>query len=366
MTMHLDNFVYSFNSTFFFLQTNSTTGITCYKIPKREEFRVHYSINLIDTPGFKDHIDADSNFKINDMLQHLFENGDIKSLSVVCIALTSPIKLTEEQRFILQSIFDIFGNDITNIVIINTFNDSCDSPVVSILPHFGISCKNSFHFSINNADLFKQMLCKDNWVQKYAQFERFFAFIDACAKMPLSKTTDVLKMGKAIREYNQAIYESTSEYQKKEKSEFKNIEEELIKECRSETVINCHTCKTVCMPYDQYPWYINYFWWFFKLFKCFTYGCVKCKCGQKLGYHEKNQFVFSYVYRCKPVKKYIEDMKKRTEKNEKNNLNNENDDLQNQILKIKGDIEVLNSKALRQHSYEELEQSTSILKRKKV
>ena len=89
-------------------------------------------ITVIDTPGFGDTGGIEKDKKIPDKISKKFKN-DISHLNAICFVVQSTnAKLTLNQRYIFNSIMDLFGEDIKeNFVAMLTFcNIIDDNPVV--------------------------------------------------------------------------------------------------------------------------------------------------------------------------------------------------------------------------------------------
>ncbi|XP_059914086.1 uncharacterized protein LOC132462545 isoform X2 [Gadus macrocephalus] len=139
---------------------SQTSNVTVYKLNHREGFQIDYSLTIVDTPGFGDTRGIERNGLIVSQLQSLFsaEHG-VREIDAICVvAQASLARLTQTQKYVFDSVINIFGKDVAkNIRILVTFYNGTDPLVLKAINEYGVPClreKNGLpiHFKFNNAD----------------------------------------------------------------------------------------------------------------------------------------------------------------------------------------------------------------------
>ncbi len=104
-------------------QKNSiTSNITSYFIKSRRDHTVY---RLIDTPGFGDTGGVEKDNKIVEMVKHKFKSEIDSVHNILFLLKSSTTRVTHYQRYVFQSIMDLFNKNIApNFVFIFTFSDS--------------------------------------------------------------------------------------------------------------------------------------------------------------------------------------------------------------------------------------------------
>ena len=121
-------------------QTKSQTKvITAYTFHKEEGYPFHYSLTVIDTPGFGDTEGLERDKKITAQIKEFFcsENGIDQLHAVGFVVQSSQARLTPTQKYVFSAILSIFGKDIAgNIFLMTTFADGNEPQVLFEKPKF--------------------------------------------------------------------------------------------------------------------------------------------------------------------------------------------------------------------------------------
>jgi hypothetical protein len=113
---------------------SQTDSVTAYTLHHREGMAIPYSITLIDTPGYGDTRGIERDKEITKCI-HLFltqQEIQIDQIHAICfVAASADSRLTPTQRYVLDSVLSIFGEDVKeNIRLLVTFADNSTPPVV--------------------------------------------------------------------------------------------------------------------------------------------------------------------------------------------------------------------------------------------
>ncbi|KAK7171284.1 hypothetical protein R3I94_001278 [Phoxinus phoxinus] len=117
------------------------------------------SLTIIDTPGYVDTEELEKDREFSEYLGRLFSNKDgIRYIDAVCFVVkASKNRLSEKQRYILQSFLSLFGRDIeNNIVFLLTHSDGRrPTEALNVIKKAKIPCrryedKEPVHFLFNN------------------------------------------------------------------------------------------------------------------------------------------------------------------------------------------------------------------------
>lgn len=181
---------------------SQTKWITVYKIYPAEGSRLHYTLNIIDTPGFGDTRGVERDNVTVDQIRQLFSaKGDqgVLNIDAVCFIVKAPdARLTMVHEYIFSSIMSLFGKDIeTNICTLITFSDGAKPPVLASLNKSQLPFGLTFNF--NNSVLFAEnkesthnMLSPLFWEMGCSSFERFFEHISRLQTKSLCQTKNLL------------------------------------------------------------------------------------------------------------------------------------------------------------------------------
>lgn len=182
---------------------SQTEWVTVYKIVPQEGYRLDYTLNIIDTPGFGDTRGLDRDEKTIDQIRHLFSETGSKGLlyiDAVCFIVKAPdARLTASQLYIFRSIMSLFGKDIeSNICTLITFADGAEPPVIASLKAADIPYGRTFHFNnfalfAENRNLTPASLSPIFWAMGCNAFKQFFDEIYYFETRSLTQTKNVLK-----------------------------------------------------------------------------------------------------------------------------------------------------------------------------
>ncbi|XP_034006854.1 uncharacterized protein LOC117498817 isoform X2 [Trematomus bernacchii] len=143
---------------------SQTSEVTVYKINHQEDFRIPFSLTIVDTPGFGDTRGIQRDEEIKEQLRNLFsaEHG-VSEIDAVCfVAQASLARLTATQKYVFDAVLSIFGKDVEeNIQVLVTFADGQRPPVLEAIKASGVPCPKTkhglpVHFKFNNSALFAQ------------------------------------------------------------------------------------------------------------------------------------------------------------------------------------------------------------------
>ncbi len=136
---------------------SQTSWITAYTFYPMQGSPLSYPLTVIDTPGLGDTRGITRDKEIIAQIQAFFSTAEkygIDHLDGVGIVLqASTTRLTPTQQYIFDSILKIFGKDVSSkIILMTTFTDSEDPPVLSAVETAKIPYQSIFKF--NNSALF--------------------------------------------------------------------------------------------------------------------------------------------------------------------------------------------------------------------
>ena len=136
---------------------SQTSWITAYTFCPMQGSPLPFPLTVIDTPGFGDTTGITRDKEIIDQIQAFFSKAGeygIDHLDGVGILLqASTTRLTPTQQLVFDSILNIFGKDVSSkIILMTTFADAEDPPVLNAVKAANISYQSIFKF--NNSSLF--------------------------------------------------------------------------------------------------------------------------------------------------------------------------------------------------------------------
>lgn len=196
----------NFNKT----QTSSqTTEVTSYNIKSVGDFP---PITIVDTPGYGDTGGIEKDKKITEKIKKVFQEK-LSTLNAICfVAKSSNNRLTVSQKYIFNSIMDLFGEDVKEIfVVMLTFCDGGNPNVVEALKDKSCifsqiipSIKEPWYYKFNNSaifegsreDPFTQMF----WKLGMTNFAQFKKKLLSLPRKSLTLSREVLKERKFLEE----------------------------------------------------------------------------------------------------------------------------------------------------------------------
>ncbi|CAC5384559.1 unnamed protein product [Mytilus coruscus] len=174
---------------------SQTNGITCYRIPWKDDSSIKCKLCVIDSPGFGDSRGEEFDKTIPEKVKNLFQRG-IRSLDALCLVVpVSCTRLTDPQKYVFSSILELFAKDISdNIFIFLTYDDGAAGYPVALgaLREADIPFKEDMYFRFNNANVFKTEHSDDVWRKRNNSFSRFFDKLMTLPSVSLSSTKEVL------------------------------------------------------------------------------------------------------------------------------------------------------------------------------
>ena len=184
-------------------QTESVTNhITAYTIHPMEGSRIDYSFTIIDTPGFGDTRGMKRDEEIKKQVKAFFSLGGGKGIehldAVGFVTQSALVRLTPTQKYVINSILEIFGNDMAeNILTLITFCDGRRPPVIEAVKEADIRCDVFFKF--NNSALYTYASNDDDdfnemfWKMGEKSFNKFFSEFNAKKSISIMLTKQVLE-----------------------------------------------------------------------------------------------------------------------------------------------------------------------------
>ncbi|KAL4009667.1 hypothetical protein ACER0C_003519 [Sarotherodon galilaeus] len=186
---------------------SQTSDVIVYEIFGFEDKTLHYSLTIIDTPGFGDTKGTEYDDIISEQLLDLFRSEDgIYELNAVCLVMkATDNRLSYRQRQIFDSIISLFGRNLEkNIVALVTHSDGLPPEnALNALKAANIKCSRNeknepVHFLFDNQqskerrEVYEEPL-KKSWDLTKKQMGDFLAFLISCGPESLMKTKQVLK-----------------------------------------------------------------------------------------------------------------------------------------------------------------------------
>ncbi len=150
-------------------EKSQTSEVTIYKIRRP----VGKPIIIVDTPGFGDTYEIKNDMNTVAKIKDCFTNK-ISTINAVCfVTKASTNRLTSSQKYVFDSVLNLFGKDIKeNIVIMCTFCDGGEPQIVEALQ----SDESIFKDIINYLE-------KDEWYYQFNNSAFFNSKIDEYTKM---------------------------------------------------------------------------------------------------------------------------------------------------------------------------------------
>ncbi|OCT75164.1 uncharacterized protein LOC108719503 [Xenopus laevis] len=176
---------------------SQTSDVTAYVINHNEEYRIPYSLTLIDTPGF-----GEQDKKITQDIETFLCDNGIDQIDAVCFVVQSYLtRLTPSQKYIFNSFLSVFGKDIRdNIRILINFSDGLRAPVLDAIKSTDIPFPlgndgDPIHFKFNNSLFSKNQsseLCFDKMF--WTSMEAFFTSVGRMETKNLRRTMKQLEV----------------------------------------------------------------------------------------------------------------------------------------------------------------------------
>ncbi|XP_046438800.1 uncharacterized protein LOC124190248 [Daphnia pulex] len=187
---------------------SQTDSVTAYTLHHREGMAIPYSITLIDTPGYGDTRGIERDKEITKCI-HLFltqqQEIQIDQIHAICfVAASADSRLTPTQRYVLDSVLSIFGEDVKeNIRLLVTFADNAIPPVVEACraAHFPMTSPsddvmyNKFNSSVLYAsnDKKNERIKETMWNMGQRNYKTFFTMLESMNGCDLKSTRQVIE-----------------------------------------------------------------------------------------------------------------------------------------------------------------------------
>lgn len=176
-------------------QTESQTKkITIYKFCKNPV--LPFNLSIIDTPGFGDTGGNSENKNTIKIIKNLFESGKVVKLDAVgFVVKNSDSRLTEGQRYIFQSVVEIFSDDVKDIIfVMATFCDDAEgsSPVEPALKKENIPHNKIYVFN-NNRLSFKSRMQSYFWEISYDSCSKLLNELSSTIPVSLALSKEILQ-----------------------------------------------------------------------------------------------------------------------------------------------------------------------------
>ena len=194
--------IYEDKSKFGGQHKSQTSKVTTYNIRRP----TGNPIIIVDTPGFGDTGGIVIDAKTVKLIKDCFTK-EISTINAVCfVTKASTNRLTDSQKYVFDSVLNLFGNDIKeNFIIMITFCDGADPQIVDalqsddsifkdIIPYLK---KNEWYLEFNNSAFFSTKVDRDNikmfWKLGIESYERLTNKIEGLPAKSLTLTKQVLE-----------------------------------------------------------------------------------------------------------------------------------------------------------------------------
>lgn len=201
---------------------SQTSRVSSYELHSQPGFQIPYSLTIVDTPGFGDTRGiAQDKLITRQVKSFLCSPLGIDHIDAVCFVVQSSLpRLSNNQKYIFDSVLSIFGKDIAeNIIILVTFADGKDIPALEAIKAADLPCQKNkkgqpTHFKFNNSALYAdkrgeesttpdsdsdddedsdQKLKEIVWTSTSKQMKAFFKALQAIESKDLTLTIKVLE-----------------------------------------------------------------------------------------------------------------------------------------------------------------------------
>ncbi|CAL4148769.1 unnamed protein product, partial [Meganyctiphanes norvegica] len=188
---------------------NNTNEFTSYNIPYMHGIKHNSNYILIDTPGFGDLRGIDEDKKWNDKFYQLIKNNDdIREVDAICFLIKeSNTRITHAQKYIINGLFSMFGNDIkNNIYAVVSYSDGSETHAPNLLQTSGLNYSLAIKFNsdgfYNDQEITSgsqlDIYFTDNWKMTMYNMEHFFKKLIKSTAVSLTLTNIVLEENQDI------------------------------------------------------------------------------------------------------------------------------------------------------------------------
>lgn len=279
---------------------SATNDVTCFKIRWQNGFRIGYTLNIVEVPGFDGTTQKEENYSyIIQQLQDLFESGEVQFINAVCLVVPSLCRLTEDQRCIFKNILSVFGKDIQYVIPLITFDDGGNKVVLSSMKAAKVPYLEDLNFSFNNSMLYDCFESTAAWNKRDDSMNNLFGSLTP-VKKSLDETKMVLLSQKSRIAYLNQAENNITEIDIIKRTINDNVREvdENKEQHKNKQIVctNCKKCNAFC-PCRKF-FFLFIAWILEKVLKCSVFVCfwccfTKCECDRFFCYRFKclQQFI---------------------------------------------------------------------------
>ena len=205
---YTDTFRYQLIEETALSKTNSQTmDIHKYTIHHK---KFPYILSIIDTPGIYSTSGKKEDKNTLEKIGYLFKSGKVETINAICIVEKyGTVRLTENQIYVLQTITNIFGKDVCEVIFVMATHcddsyDDTETPKPPLLESFAdqnIPCK--MHLLFNNKGIYtkpvtdtksrKGQLETAFWDSSTNAFRLFFERLEITTPISLKLTKEILQ-----------------------------------------------------------------------------------------------------------------------------------------------------------------------------
>ena len=255
-------------------QTESKTQcITIYRIQHQKGMALDYNITLIDTPGFGDTRGMTRDRQITSDIHALFsrQNGYLEHINTVAFVMpASSSRLTDTQKYIMDSILSLFGKDLESCLTLFVTSDPVNSDrAMKAFKGHGIKLQKCYHFE--SATISKRNYTIDGrrvdnpWSNTMANFNELTEWLNKSPMKSVSQTRAVLEERErialhvsALRKYiddgirvlerlrKEHQYLQDTENGSKPEQLIQFVEYRRVEGPKGQQHVYCDTCKMTC------------------------------------------------------------------------------------------------------------------------
>ena len=190
------------------MDDRTTNYVTAYAFHPMDGSAVPYTFTIIDTPGFGATEGMKRDKEISEQIKKFFSISPPEGIDhldgIGLVVEASQVRLTAAQQYIFDSIFSIFGKDVSkNIFMMITFADGKRPPVLEAIKkaHIPSQSEHCQFFKFNNSALFAKNSAGEGklsfdelfWKMGFNSFRKFFVEFPESESVSLQLTKEVLE-----------------------------------------------------------------------------------------------------------------------------------------------------------------------------
>ena len=164
-----------------------------------------YKITIIDTPGISSTEGKKEDKKTLEIIRYLFESGTVEAVDAICIVEKYDSKrLTENQKYVFQTIAGIFGKDVGEVIFIMFTH--CDKLITATPKPPTVLKKEKIpynkYYLFNNDEIYAKIITDPPlvaqvqttlWDNSTTSFRLFFKEIESITPISLKLTKEILQ-----------------------------------------------------------------------------------------------------------------------------------------------------------------------------